>query len=32
MVSKGQSPADALLERFDPNAPLVPQLLTHARL
>jgi glutamate--cysteine ligase len=32
MVNKGQSPADALLEKFDPSAPLVPQLLQHARL
>ena len=32
MVNKGQSPADALLEKFDASAPLVPQLLTHARL
>lgn len=32
LVSKGQSPADALLEKIDASAPLVPQLLEHARL
>ena len=32
MVSKGQSPADALLEKIDPKAPLVPQVLAHAHL
>jgi glutamate--cysteine ligase len=32
MVSKRQSPADALLEKIDPKAALVPQLLAHARL
>ncbi|MBN8611060.1 MAG: glutamate--cysteine ligase [Deltaproteobacteria bacterium] len=32
MVNKGQSPADALLEKIDPKAPLVPQVLAHAHL
>ena len=32
MVAKGQSPADALLETIDPKAPLVEQVLSHARL
>jgi glutamate--cysteine ligase len=32
LVAKGQSPADALLEKIDPAQPLVPQVLQHARL
>ncbi len=32
MVAKGQSPADALLEKIDPKAPFVEQVLNHARL
>ncbi|MBX7196462.1 MAG: glutamate--cysteine ligase [Sandaracinaceae bacterium] len=32
MTTKGQSPADWLLEKIDPAAPLVPQVLSHARL
>ena len=32
LVAKGQSPADAILEKIDPAKPLMPQVLDHARL
>ncbi len=32
LVKKGMSPADALLERIDPEAPLVSEVLAHAHL
>lgn len=32
LVERGQTPADALLEKLDPTRDLVPQVLAHAKL